>query len=120
MKLKPYCLLCRAGSRPCRLWIPPQGDTSFQSFGDASTDAILNTSTRSLAKTLGQYELVDNPNDGRQAGDLTVNQITFGYVVDEEETVIGSDGIGNAPVLGSAIAERILLTTTPNKIYGEH
>ena len=96
-----------------------KGDASFESFGDASTDAILNTSTRSLAKTLGQYELVDNPNDGRQAGDLIVNQISFGYVVDEDETVISSEGIGHAPVQGSAIAERILLTTTPNKIYGD-
>ena len=63
-----------------------KGDASFESFGDASTDAILNNSTGNMAKTLGQYELVDNPNDGRQAGDLLVNQITFGYVVDEEET----------------------------------
>ena len=96
-----------------------KGDDAFQSFGDASTDAILNNSTSSLAKTLRQYELVDNPNDGRQAGDLIVNQITFGYVVDADESVISSDGIGTVPVQGSAIAERILLTTTPNRIYGD-
>ena len=96
-----------------------KGDASFESFGDASTDAILNNSTGNMAKTLGQYELVDNPNDGRQAGDLLVNQISFGYVVDEEETVIRSGGIGQVPVQGSDIAERILLTTTPNRIYGD-
>ena len=96
-----------------------KGDDKFESFGDASTDAILNNSTISLSETLRNYELVDDPSDFRRAGDLVVNQITFGYVVDADETVARSNGDGSVTVQGSAIAERILLTTTPNTVYGD-
>jgi hypothetical protein len=96
-----------------------KGDEKFESFGDASTDAILNNSTISLAETLRNYELVDDPSDFRRAGDLVVNQITFGYVVDVEESVARSNGDGSVTVQGAAIAERILLTTTPNTVYGD-
>ena len=96
-----------------------KGDEKFESFGDASTDAILNNSTTSLAETLRNYELVDDPSDFRRAGDLVVNQITFGYVVDSDETMARSHGDGSVTVQGSAIAERILLTTTPNTFYGD-
>ena len=63
--------------------------------------------------------MVDNPNDNRRAGDLVVNQITFGYVVDTDKTVARSNGDGTVTLQGAAIAERILLTTTPNKLYGD-
>ena len=95
-----------------------KGDDKFESFGDASTDAILNNSSTSLAETLRNYELVDDPSDFRKAGDLVVNQITFGYVVDADETVARSNGDGSVTVQGSAIAERIF-TTTPNTVYGD-
>ena len=63
--------------------------------------------------------MVDDPDDNRRAGDLVVNQITFGYVVDADKTVARSNGDGSVTLQGAAIAERILLTTTPNKLYGD-
>ncbi|WP_071991439.1 DUF4347 domain-containing protein [Synechococcus sp. CC9616] len=96
-------------------------DDSFESFGETSTNAILSNSSESLAQTLQDYELVDDPYDGKKAGNLTVYLITYGYIVDYRREDFRSNNLlaGASPgEEGLNLAQRILLTSTPNKIYG--
>ncbi|WP_162176537.1 DUF4347 domain-containing protein [Synechococcus sp. KORDI-100] len=96
-------------------------DDSFESFGETSRNAILSNSSQSLARTLQDYELVDDPYDGKKAGNLTVHLITYGYVVDYRREDFRSTNLlaGATPGgEGLNLAQRILLTSTPNKIYG--
>ena len=57
---------------------------------------------------------MDHPDDGRLAGDLTVELISFGYVVEHESVTFTAED----PITGLEIAEAILLNTTPDQIYG--
>ena len=93
-------------------------DDSFESFGEGSREAILNNSTKTLAKTLQDYELVDDPNDGMRAGALVVHMITYGYIVDYRRENIVTSGYGAGGSLGLNLAQRILLTSTPNELFG--
>ena len=91
-----------------------KGESEIQQFDQSSLDAITNNGSRNLAEALKDYELIDNPGDGKIAGDLTVELIKFGYVVEHEAVTFTSDD----PITGLSIAEAILLTTTPDQIYG--
>ena len=96
-------------------------DDSFESFGETSRNAILSNSSQSLARTLQDYELVDDPYDGKKAGKLSVHLITYGYIVDYRREDFQSSNLfagASAEVEGLNLAQRILLTSTPNKIYG--
>ena len=91
-----------------------KGESEIQKFDQSSLDAITNNGSRNLAEALKDYELIDNPGDGQIAGDLTVELIKFGYVVEHEAVTFTADD----PITGLSIAEAILLTTTPDQIYG--
>ena len=56
---------------------------------------------------------MDHPHDGRLAGDLTVELISFGFAVEHERVTFTVDD----PITGLAIADAILLNTTPDQIY---
>ncbi|WP_255442115.1 rhodanese-like domain-containing protein [Synechococcus sp. PROS-7-1] len=90
------------------------GEQEVQSFGSANTNNIINSGSQSLADALSGYELVDLPDDGFEAQDLTVNLITFGYVVEHQSVTFSADD----PIAGVDIAQSILLTTTPDQVYG--
>ena len=91
-----------------------KGETDKQNFGPQTTANIINNSTEDLASALANYELIDNPTDDCEASAFTVHLIKFGYVVDHGvRTFTPGD-----PVDGSVIADSILLTTTPDQIYG--
>ena len=93
-------------------------DDTFESFGDASRNAILSNSTKSLAKTLQDYELVDDPFDGKKAGKLVVHMITYGYVVDYRREDFSPRLLSDGSSSDVNLAQRILLTSTPNQLYG--
>ena len=90
------------------------GEQEVQSFGSSNTDNIINTGSQSLADALSEYELVDLPDDGFKAQDLTVNLITFGYVVEHQSVTFTAED----PITGVELAQSILLTTTPDQVYG--
>ena len=91
-----------------------KGDSNFQLFGEQTLDAITNNGSLALADALKDYELVDLPDDGRLAGELTVELISFGYVVGHEIVTFTEED----PITGLEIADAILLSTTPDQIYG--
>ena len=90
------------------------GEQQVQSFGSSNTDNIINTGSQTLADALSDYELIDLPDDGFEAQDLTVNLITFGYVVENQSVTFTAED----PITGVELAKSILLTTTPDQVYG--
>ena len=91
-----------------------KGDSNFQLFGEKTLDAITNNGSLAIADALKNYELVDLPDDGRLAGELTVELISFGYAVEHESVTFTQED----PITGLEIADAILLNTTPDQIYG--
>ena len=89
-------------------------DGTITNFDDNVISAIFQTGSESLAEILEDFEFVDRPDDGQLPGRLSVHAIRYGYLV-SYETVTFTNASTND---GKVVAEDVLLTATPDTLYG--
>ena len=83
-------------------------------FDDNVISEIFETGAESLAETLRDFEFVDHPGDGQVPGVVNVHAIRYGYVVTHESATFTNTSTQD----GKVVAEDLLLTETPDKVYG--
>ncbi|KEF40833.1 MAG: hypothetical protein ER33_14890, partial [Cyanobium sp. CACIAM 14] len=88
------------------------GSSTFQPFLESTN----LTSSQSLATEILNYRLVDDPTDGSttNAKPITIHVVDFGYLVTHSTVTF----TGSNPLFGEILARDVLLTKTPDVIYG--
>ena len=89
-------------------------NSPFYNFDDSSINNVLSSSASTIASVLGGYQLADDPADGALAGKVNVHVIKFGYIVEYQKTEFTPISVDE----GISIARDVLLTTTPDLLYG--